>query len=83
MDIKMSIKEFVFEEMTENGFKGDIGNGDSLIDLDILDSLSMLKLLSFFDEKFNIFLSEDELDPDNFETINLISQFIQMKLDQK
>ena len=82
MDIKEVIREFVVQELVENGFKDDIGNDESLVDLEILDSLSMLKLLTFLDEHFNIFLSDDELDPDNFASVNLICQFVQEKLSQ-
>ena len=80
MDVKEIIKEFVVKELAEDGFREAIDDDDSLIDSGILDSLNILKLLCFMDEKFNVMPAEDEIYPENFDSINYIYKFIEAKL---
>ena len=78
--IKKTIREFLIEELRDHGFHEAVRDDESLIDAGIIDSLSMLKTISFLDEKFGIMLTEDELDPSNFDSIDLIHKFIEKKL---
>ena len=80
MDLKEKIRNFVIIELADNGIPDGLDDNESLIDSGILDSLNILNLISFFDENFNIIPSEDELYPDNFDTINLIHKYIEEKL---
>lgn len=78
--IKKTIREFLIEELRGSGFHEAVCDDESLIDAGIMDSLSMLKTISFLDEKFCIMPTEDELDPSNFDSIDLIHKFIEKKL---
>lgn len=82
MDIRKSIREFLIEELKDNGFHEGVRDDESLIDADIMDSLSILTTISFLDEKFGIIPSEDELDPENFRSVIAICNFVQKKLGQ-
>lgn len=48
----------------------------SLIESDILDSLSLLKLLLFLEEEFHIQIDDFEVVPENFNTVSAICQYI-------
>ena len=82
MDVKKSIKDFIVKDLAEDGFREEIHDDDSLIDSGILDSLNILKLLCFMDEKFQIMPAEDEIYPENFDSINHIYNFIEEKLNK-
>lgn len=81
METKKLIREFFIEELRDNGFHEGLRDDQSLIDTGIMDSLSILKMISFLDEKFGIVPTEDELDPSNFDSIDLIHKFIEKKLN--
>ena len=81
MDIKKAIREFMIEELSDEGFDENFDDDESLIDSFILDSLSILTLLSFMDDKFDIIPEYDEIDPEKFETVNKIGEFIRSKLE--
>ena len=83
MDIKEIVREFMIKEFKESGFHACVGDEDSLIESNILDSLSILKLISFMDERFDVMPEEDELNPERLETISLITSFIAKKLESK
>ena len=83
MDIKSTVREFMLEEFKISGFHKNIGDDESLIDSQILDSLSILQLISFMDEKFYIFPGEGELDSEEIDTVNHIVNYILKKLKEK
>lgn len=82
METKKVIREFFIQELSDNGFHQGIHDDQLLIDEGIMDSLCMLIMISFFGEKYNIFPNEDELDPDNFYSINAICNFVDKKINE-
>ena len=57
----------------------DLASGDSLLEKGLLDSMALVKLIAFLEERFGIALGDDEFDPDNFETIEAIAKLIEAK----
>jgi acyl carrier protein len=51
----------------------------SLIDSGILDSTAVLRLLVFIEERFNLTIDDQDVTPQNFETIRRITAFIESK----
>lgn len=49
---------------------------ENLIDNGLLDSFSMIKLISFIEGKFNLKIDMEELSPGNFNSVNKIAKFI-------
>ena len=82
MDIKNDIKEFMLSELMDNGYHAGISDDESLIDAEIMDSLGMLTLISFLGEKYDIYPDEDELEPENFCSINAICNFLDKKMTE-
>jgi len=83
MDIKNKVRDFMLEEFNSSGFNENIGDDESLIDSQIIDSLSILQLISFMDEEFGIFPAEGELNSGEIDTINQIVNYILKKLKEK
>lgn len=54
----------------------ELGAEDSLLSSGLLDSLAIVKLLSFVEEEFNVEISDADFDPENFETLNSITKLI-------
>lgn len=48
----------------------------------VLDSLGFLELITFVEEKFGIEIVDGELIPENFDTLQRVSHFVQQKLDE-
>lgn len=56
-------------------------NEDTLIfETGLLDSMGLLFLVEFINEEFNIEVKDDELLPENFQSVNSILKFIEGKL---
>lgn len=82
-DIVNRLREFMKAEFRESGFHPGIGDDDSLVDSQILDSLSILKLVSFMDDEFGILPDPNELEPNQIDSLNRIAKFISGKLADK
>lgn len=54
----------------------ELKNTDNLIENGIIDSLGIQKLIMYLENEFKINISDDDLIPDNFETISDIVNFI-------
>ncbi len=52
----------------------------SLIEHGILDSLGILELITFLESEFNVKIADEEILPENLDTISRISQFVIHKL---
>jgi acyl carrier protein len=81
MDTKAIVRDFIVNKLADsagaNG--GGLGDSDSLLETGVLDSFGMMHLLSFLEERFQMRLDGQELMPENFDTIDAISQLILAK----
>jgi acyl carrier protein len=49
------------------------------LDLGIVDSTGVLDLLMFVEEQFGIEVADDELAPENFDSIDKLADFVERK----
>jgi acyl carrier protein len=77
MSIKDQINEYILEFVTY----GEPIDGDdaSLIESDLIDSTGVMELVMFLEETFGITVEDEDIDPANFETVNLVSAFVERK----
>ena len=86
MEDKTSIKQQIREHIRENILFGNddvLDDNTSFTESGILDSTGFLQLITFLEETYGIEVSDEELDPENLETLAKISHFIENKLDKK
>lgn len=57
----------------------DIQDGDSLLERGILDSMAIVKLIAFLEVRFGVAMTDDEFDPENFESFQAIERLIEAK----
>lgn len=72
------IRIFILDRFPLARRKG-LKNGDPLLDSGILDSLGVLDLVGFLEKEFTVRVSDDELIPENFETIEALVTFVENK----
>jgi len=62
----------------ENGFSNDA----SFMDEGIIDSTGILELVSHLEESYGIVIPEEELIPDNLDSVNRIAAYLAKKLKE-
>ena len=72
------LKEFVYKKFPL-AKKQSVKNGDALLDSGIIDSLGILDLVAYIEKEFGVHVSDEELLPENFQTIDALAAFVQQK----
>ena len=57
-----------------------VRDDDRLLSNGILDSMGILEVVAFIEEEFHITVSDEELLPENFESLSELTTFVQSKL---
>ena len=79
--MKKEIKNYILEaSLLDNK---DIDDDTLIFETGLLDSMGLLFLIEFLNEKYEVEVNDDELNPSNFESINSIVSFIEGKLKVK
>ena len=79
MPIENEIRKFIMENFILDG-DNNLSNEDSLLEKGIIDSTGVLELVAFIEETYSFKINDEELVPENLDSIKNISQFIQNKL---
>jgi acyl carrier protein len=56
-----------------------INANTSLLEFGVIDSLGMLDLVAFLEAEFGISIAEEELTPENFQTVSRIGIYVRAK----
>ncbi len=86
MEDNTSIKQKLREYIKDNVLFRDAGTFDedtSFTESGILDSTGFLGLITHVEATFGIEITDEELDPDNLETLSKVAGFIERKLQEK
>jgi acyl carrier protein len=78
-DLNDSIRNFLLEKFPLARKRG-VRFDDNLLESGIIDSLGILDLVNFLEQNLGITLSDEELVPENFLTIERLSAFVQSKV---
>jgi acyl carrier protein len=80
MEAKESVGKFVNEQFLKGNKAITITDDSSFIDEGIIDSLGVLELVSFIEETFGFRVEDEEMVPDNLDSINKIVAYVSLKL---
>ena len=83
MEIKPQIRSYIAQNIlfSDNGFKYD--DDASFLEEGIVDSLGIMELVLFIEETFSLSVSDRDLTPDNFDSVNKMANYIQNRLSTK
>ena len=83
MDISKSLEQFIQEQIIKGQKEIDLHQSTNLIEEGIIDSLGIMKLLTFIEESYNLQISDEELLPENFESLQAICAMVENKVNGK
>ena len=75
------IRDYIVENF-HFGQGDDLANDDSFLEKGFLDSTGVLVLVDHLEETYGIKVGDDEITPENLDSITLISSYVQRKLDE-
>jgi len=80
MEIEAQIRKYVAQNLlfSDNGFEYD--DDDSFLQEGIVDSVGVLELVLFVEETFGVTVDDQEITPDNFDSVNKLARYIRSKM---
>lgn len=79
-DIKTSIKAFIIDNFLF-GAADNLKDDTSFLEEGIIDSTGVLELITFLEETYEITVDDEELIPENLDSINNVTAFLSTKLE--
>jgi acyl carrier protein len=81
--VETVINDYVSRELVQDPALLPLADDTSLLETGILDSLSLLKLVVFLEERFGIAMGDTDLLPDNFASVNAICAYVRARQPAK
>lgn len=79
MSIRDSLRRFLLENYLFTDDQSRLKDSDSFLDNGILDSTGILDVILFVEENHHVKVSEDEMVPDNLDSIDALVAFVEKK----
>lgn len=81
MNIEVQIREYLsqFLLFSDDAFEYD--DDDSFLESGIVDSMAVMELAMFVEETFNITVDDQEITPENFDSVNKLANYVRAKLN--
>jgi acyl carrier protein len=73
------INDYVSRELVQDASLLPLGNATSLLETGILDSLSLLRLVAFVQQRFGITVDDVDLVPEHFDSVNDICAYLRSR----
>ena len=81
MTIESSIRTYVLENYLFTDDQSELDSNDSFLEKGIIDSTGVLEIILFLEEEFAIKVADQEMVPDNLDSVSNIVNFIEKKQD--
>lgn len=79
MEIDVTIRKFIIENFLFDE-DDNLRRDTSFLESGIIDSTGILELVTFLEETFGITVEDEELIPENLDSINSVEQYVEKKL---
>lgn len=80
-NIKALLKNFINDNFLSSSGFDTFDEGDSFMEKGIIDSTGVLELIGFIEERFKIRVEDEEIIPENLDSLSNLIIFIKRKLD--
>jgi acyl carrier protein len=77
----LELRQFIVENFLFGKEDAPLANGDSLLELGIIDSTGVLELVSFLEQKYGFTIQDEELVPENLDSIDRLVRFVTRKIE--
>jgi acyl carrier protein len=79
MDYTQRIRHFILDTFLFTDDASLLGDTDSFLDKGIIDSTGVLELVMFLEDELGIVVEDEELIPENLDSVNQVSAFVTRK----
>ena len=81
-DTKKQLRDYIVENFLFGDTETEFTDNDSFMEKGIIDSTGILEVITYIEENYEIKIEDDELIPENLDSISNIVNFIDRKLNE-
>ena len=81
-DTKQQLRDYIVENFLFGDTETEFSDSDSFMEKGIIDSTGILEVITYIEENFNIKIEDEELIPENLDSISNIVNFIDRKVKE-
>jgi len=78
-EIVAVLRNFILENYLFSDDQSLLNNDDSFLESKIMDSMGVLEMVSFLEEQFEVTTEDQEMIPDNLDSIDKLVAFVEKK----
>ncbi len=78
--IRATVRKFVMENFLYDGLSHELDDDASLLETGVVDATGVLELMLFVEDAYGVQVGETDLAPENFDSINSITNYIARQL---
>jgi acyl carrier protein len=79
MELERRIRDYVTSELLYDRDVPNLGDDDSLLGPGLLDSVAVLRLVAWIEEEFGVPVPDEDVVPDNVETVKRLAALIRRR----
>jgi acyl carrier protein len=79
-DVEAAVRAFIADNYLYREGVGSIADTDSFLARGIIDSMGILELVTFLESTFGISVADDEVVPDNLDSVAKVAAYVRRKL---
>jgi len=77
--LKDKLRNYILENFLFSDNPSDLGDDDSFMEKEIIDSTGILEVIEFLEEETGISIEDEEMVPENLDSVNRILAFVERK----
>jgi acyl carrier protein len=81
MSAETLIRDFILENLLFTGDAAQLPLDASFLEEGIVDSTGVLELVMFVEETFDITVDDEEIVPENFDSVHRLAHYVRQKVD--
>jgi len=81
--IEKKVREYIAENFLFASDTADLPSDGSFLDMGIIDSTGILEIIFFIEEEFGIKVQDNEMLPENLDSVNNIVRFVEARQHAK
>ena len=78
---ELDLRQFIVDNFLFGKADAPLSNSDSLLERGIIDSTGVLELVGFLEQKYGITIQDEELVPENLDSIDQLVRFVTRKAE--
>ncbi len=79
LDVRAALREFIVDNFMMGQDAASLSDSGSLLELGIIDSTGVLELVGFLEETWQITVEDDDLIPENLDSIDNLVSYVERK----